>query len=461
MKKNITTAIPDVNTDTAIKNARKKRTFVKYSIVIMIGYAITQLGSLLAKELGMSSISYTEIFLIITSTVGLTLVVTIIVQLRKTLTDIFLRAVVLFQFILWLLLYMVWVYFLHEARILALFFAFMPLIFLATNSNLIQSMIISIAVTVIQLGTSYYGIYFAHQSGSFRDVVFYTSWFFPSALYIAYVAGLFHRKRSELKNAKRDAENARDALWGEMELAKKIQMVLLPRTPAINGYDISAFMEPADEVGGDYYDIINVAGRDWIVIGDVSGHGVPAGLVMMMVQTSIHQALDRDPDTSPSDLLVNINRIISQNIRKLGDDKYMTITVMAALENGKFYFSGLHQDIMVYRADTCTVEIIETNGVWIGLFDDITGMVSDEHFSINIGDVLMVFTDGITESTNEDKAQGTHQPGLGMYGDKKLMEIFQKNGDRPVEKIIESIHESLSGYSHPDDITLLILKRTV
>ncbi|MCP4610030.1 MAG: response regulator, partial [Planctomycetes bacterium] len=97
-----------------------------------------------------------------------------------------------------------------------------------------------------------------------------------------------NKQKEEISTQRDQIVKARDALWGEMELAKKIQTVLLPEEPKISGYKIAAHMEPADEVGGDYYDVINFEGKDWLVIGDVSGHGVPSGLVMMMVQTAIH-----------------------------------------------------------------------------------------------------------------------------------------------------------------------------
>jgi serine phosphatase RsbU (regulator of sigma subunit) len=119
----------------------------------------------------------------------------------------------------------------------------------------------------------------------------------------------------------------RNALWGEMELAKKLQTVLLPKGPAIPGYHITAHMKPAAEVGGDYYDIINEEGRDWLVIGDVSGHGVPAGLIMMMAQTAIRTAIRMNPDLPPSRLLSVINGILTGNIKRLDENRYMTITV--------------------------------------------------------------------------------------------------------------------------------------
>ena len=161
------------------------------------------------------------------------------------------------------------------------------------------------------------------------------------------------------------------ALWGEMELAKKIQTVLLPRSPSISGLEIAAFMQPADEVGGDYYDVINAEGIDWLVIGDVSGHGVPAGLIMMMVQTAIHTVLAGKPDLKPDIMLSRVNRVITENIKKLNEDRYMTITVIASLAGGKFHFSGQHQHIMIYRCGSGTLDLVETDGIWLGIAESL------------------------------------------------------------------------------------------
>ncbi len=183
-----------------------------------------------------------------------------------------------------------------------------------------------------------------------------------------------------------------------MDLAKRIQTILLPETPAIKGYEIAANMTPADMVGGDYYDIINVGGRDWLVIGDVSGHGVSAGLIMMMVQTSIHLVLYQNPAVNPSKLLTVVNKTISENIKKIDETKYMTINVLACFDDGNFIHAGLHQDILIYRALTSTVESIETDGVWLGIEDDIDGMMTDSSLKINNGDTMLLYTDGITEA---------------------------------------------------------------
>jgi len=241
----------------------------------------------------------------------------------------------------------------------------------------------------------------------------------------------------------------RDALWGEMELAKKIQTVLLPENPSINGYDIAAFMEPADEVGGDYYDVIQEGDRDWIVIGDVSGHGVPAGLVMMMVQTSMHSVLSTNPHMEPSELLRLVNKTIASNIKRLGENKYMTMTVLLRDKNNTFYFSGLHQDILIYRKESGTVEELETKGMWLGVMDDLTGTLENDTFVMKPGDMMVLYTDGITEAT-----QGNE-----MFGEDRLRKMVEKYGKKTPEDLKKNLLTELRKYKRDDDITALILKK--
>lgn len=270
---------------------------------------------------------------------------------------------------------------------------------------------------------------------------------------------------AELQTANEEIEamnenliETRDALWGEMQLAKKIQTVLLPERPSITGYEISAFMRPASDVGGDYYDIISAAGMDWIVIGDVSGHGVSAGLIMMMAQTSINTIIENEPGIAPSEVLVKVNKTIYQNIKKLNEDKYLTITVLAAHRDGRFVFSGLHQDIMVYRKNRGDVELIETSGMWIGIMDEMRGL-KDNVFTMDTGDVVLLYTDGITEAWERGSVQDLRDPDTQLFGDERLQAVFRKAAERPVDDIKNAIIASLNNYDCRDDVTMIIMKR--
>lgn len=248
----------------------------------------------------------------------------------------------------------------------------------------------------------------------------------------------------------RKLQKAMAEIWGEMELARKIQTVLLPERPAMEGYDVIASLDPADEVGGDYYDVISAGGYQWIVIGDVSGHGVSAGLVMMMVQTAIHTVLLENPGVPPSELLTTINRTLYQNINKMHEAKHMTIVVLAGGTNGDFVFSGLHEDILVWRAETGRVESIETDGMWIGMEPDIAPLLSNDRLTLDSGDCMVLFTDGITEARGAD---GT------LFGDDRLVALLEASGSRSVAEIHAKVMDALTAYEKPDDVTLVIVKR--
>ncbi|MCP4134754.1 MAG: SpoIIE family protein phosphatase [bacterium] len=245
-------------------------------------------------------------------------------------------------------------------------------------------------------------------------------------------------------------QQAMESIWAEIEIARKIQMILLPVQPKLPGFEIAVSLEPADEVGGDYYDIIKVDDYYWLVIGDVSGHGVTAGLVMMMVQTAIHAVIIESPDISTRQLMIIVNKVISANIKRLGETKYMTITVFAMIKDGTFYFSGLHQDILVYRAATSTIDIIETNGMWLGIEDDISGSIQVDSLEMSLGDCMILYTDGITEA---EDSNGKY------FGDKRLIDILQKSGSKLAIDIHDSILNELHAYKQNDDVALVVLKK--
>ncbi|MBN2078750.1 MAG: SpoIIE family protein phosphatase [Spirochaetes bacterium] len=265
------------------------------------------------------------------------------------------------------------------------------------------------------------------------------------------LAQMVEERTSELKRAM-------DALWGEMELARKIQTVLLPRSPAIRGFEIAAYMRPADEVGGDYYDVINAEGIDWLVIGDVSGHGVAAGLIMMMVQTAIHIVITGKPNLKPEVVLERVNSVITQNIRRLNEDRYMTITVIACLNGGAFHFSGQHENIMIHRLASGAVELVETEGIWLGISETMRPPAAGG-FSLERGDTLLLYTDGITEAWRKGSIRDQRDPESEMFGMERLRSIFQRLGGSPPDAIRDGILAELEGYSPADDITMLILRR--
>lgn len=196
-------------------------------------------------------------------------------------------------------------------------------------------------------------------------------------------------------------------LWSEMDLARKIQSVLLPSPQEIAGrYEYAGVMKPADEVGGDYYDTIEADGKLWVLIGDVSGHGVSAGLIMMMVQTAVRVVVQRfaaaSQPLSPAQLITLVNRALWRNLQLIGKGQYMTMTALC-LDNTGVTYAGLHQPLLVYRKATGDVDEIETQGCWIGLLDEIENLNEDRRFDLSAGDVIMLYTDGLIEAKLRDR----------------------------------------------------------
>ncbi|MGD8664229.1 MAG: PP2C family protein-serine/threonine phosphatase [Desulfobacterales bacterium] len=269
------------------------------------------------------------------------------------------------------------------------------------------------------------------------------------AVSINYVKHLLIKKEFYLMC---ELKTARDAIWSEMELAKRIQTALLPDKQRIEGYEIAAAMTPAKEVGGDYYDIIETPkGDKWVTIGDVSGHGVDSGLIMMMAQTSILSKVNNNGSCGPSELLQSINGIIRENISRLGSDHYMTMMAMRLGQSGMIV-AGKHQDLLIYRAALNKVEAIAIPGTWLGITEDIKTVSKEVTVEINTGDIVLLFTDGVTEATNADGE---------MFSQTRLEQALHRYADLPVKKLRDRILKDVMSFQEKqaDDITLVVVKK--
>lgn len=243
----------------------------------------------------------------------------------------------------------------------------------------------------------------------------------------------------------------------EMKIAKDIQTGLLPEVDHFRsyGFEISGNMTTAAKVGGDYYDVIpSPDGRLWFIIGDVCGHGVTAGLVMMMAQTAIQTVLYDAENLTPSALLTKINRTITRNVKKLRDDRYMTMTALVIDRDKTATYAGCHQNILIHRAETNTIDVVKTKGIWIGLVEDINGKNTDERFSLKKGDTMLLYTDGITEA----RIKGTLSR-KEMFGTKGLVAALEGahtiTTDEVKERLLSLIDES---YEPDDDVTFLVVR---
>lgn len=255
-------------------------------------------------------------------------------------------------------------------------------------------------------------------------------------------------------NERLKAENLR--LSAELEITRRLQQMLLPKEAELNqitDLEISGFMEPAAEVGGDYYDILPYRDRVKISIGDVTGHGLESGVLSLMVQTAVRTLLESN-QTDPKQFLDILNRTIYQNIQRMNSDKNLTLALVD-YEKGILNLSGQHEEMIVVRIGG-HIERIDTIdlGFPIGLDADIADFVAHIQVQLNPGDTVVFYTDGIPEAEN---AQGV------QYGIERLCQILSQNWQRSAveirQAVIDDLRQHIEAQQLYDDITLLVIKQ--
>ncbi len=244
----------------------------------------------------------------------------------------------------------------------------------------------------------------------------------------------------------------RERLEKEMQIATTIQTGILPKNLQVEGLQIAAVMVPAAEVGGDYYDVIRTNAGCWIGIGDVAGHGLPTGLMMMM-QSAIGSLVRNHPGASPQSILPAADRLLYDNIRqRIGHDEHITLTLIRHDQQGQLTFAGAHEDILICRADTGDVERIGTPGVWTAAIEDIEGINDESTCSLSEGDLMLLYTDGITEAMNSANE---------MFGVQRLAESLHQYRHEPVDTLRDSIMAEVRAWANrqDDDMTLLVARQ--
>lgn len=246
------------------------------------------------------------------------------------------------------------------------------------------------------------------------------------------------------------------AIRHEMDMARRIQTALLPgKIRTIHpDFEIAAEMLACDEVGGDYYDItFDQKGMLWFGIGDVSGHGVTPGLIMMMAQTA-HTAITTNYHVSAQEVVVQVNTVLYKNVHgRLLEDHFMTFTALKYLGHGKFQHAGAHLSMIVFRRKNGACEFIRTKGVYLNFKKDISRATKNAEFCLDVGDILILYTDGLTEAENQDEK---------MLDIRGLTDSIEKHAHKDVEEMKQMIMADVLSWCNnkrADDMTLVIVKR--
>ena len=255
-------------------------------------------------------------------------------------------------------------------------------------------------------------------------------------------------------NKRLKAENRR--MSSELGMLRQMQQLILPKPAelaAIEDLDIAGFMEAASEVGGDYYDVLYTEGVVTIAIGDVTGHGLESGILMVMAQTAV-RTLQEMPESDPVRFLATLNRTLYKNIQRMNSDKNLTLALLNYADR-KISISGQHEETLVVRKDG-KIERIDMMdlGFPLGLDEEIADFIDHVVVDLEPGDGVVLYTDGIPEARNINKK---------FYGIERLCEIVSQNWHLSAEQIkqatIDDLREFIGEQKVFDDITLLVLKQ--
>ncbi len=258
------------------------------------------------------------------------------------------------------------------------------------------------------------------------------------------------REAQELKIAQRATEH-------ELNLATRIQQRLLPSSvPKIPGFDVAAYYQAAQEVGGDYYDFLRIGQHDvGVVVADVSGKGVPASLIMTMTRSLLRLAARGS--TSPVETVRAVNRTLSPDMSPGLFVTLLYFVINAPARMVRLVRAG-HNGPLFYSARSRKLIHVNPRGIALGL--DSGGNLFDSEiearqFTFHGGDVLVSYTDGVTEAKNRDGED---------YSQKRLARVLVENAGRTAPEIQEAILADIDTHrgdvERSDDLTLVVIKCT-
>ena len=250
--------------------------------------------------------------------------------------------------------------------------------------------------------------------------------------------------------------NEKKRLDHDLEIARDIQRILLPaESPSINGFDISGINVPARQVSGDYFDYIKIDNDHLgVAIADVSGKGVPASLIMAICRSVLRSEATQSAD--PAEVLKKVNRQLYPDIK---EDMFISMAylVLDHANGGVTLARAGHDAPLLYKRETQTITPIKPPGLVVGIdsgsvFDRLT---NDFKISLETGDCLVLYTDGVTEALDSEGFE---------FGVERMTQSVRASATDGASAIVKRVIDDVRNFagSHPqhDDITLIAIRKT-
>lgn len=252
----------------------------------------------------------------------------------------------------------------------------------------------------------------------------------------------------------RQAEAQRQRLDEELAFGRQIQLSMLPKAcPTLPGWDITAVYQAARTVGGDFYDFFELPGntaRLGILIADVADKGVPAALFMALSRTIIRTTALSGRGAAAA--LKRANRLILND--SISDLFLSAFYGILEIETGRFLFAnGGHNRPLWYNAARDSIQELRARGIILGVFEEIT--IEERRIQLGDQDVLVLYTDGVTEALDRSDA---------MFGSQRLLEVVRSNAAGSADEIAGAIVDLYNRFTadaeQSDDVTFIVIKRT-
>ena len=242
----------------------------------------------------------------------------------------------------------------------------------------------------------------------------------------------------------------------ELQVAQEIQQMLLPSDfPKVEGYEIASYYEAAKEVGGDLFDFVEVDDDSiGIIVADVSGKGVPGSLIMTMIRTAVR--LESRGNKNPADVLARVNHFVAGDMKR-GMFVTMFYIILDSRNREIHFASAGHNPMILYRGSTKQTYYMNPSGFPVGIqlpdLDLFRKKIQTDSIRLREDDILVVYTDGITEAMNTKRE---------LFRDERFLEAIRNNSHLDVGEFVKSINRELKAFTggapQNDDITYVAIK---
>lgn len=241
----------------------------------------------------------------------------------------------------------------------------------------------------------------------------------------------------------------------ELDSAQEIQRMLIPKSaPSIPGLEITAKTRPASEIGGDTFDFFNKEGRHILYIGDSTGHGIPAGIVMVMVDVLLETFIELE--ASLLKMLVKLNQYLKPHLKP---SMFMTMILMEWIpEKNKLAWVGAgHEHLIHVHTRKGEITVIQSGGLAVGMLPNIEPFIKESELILEEDDFVVLYSDGIIEAKNVNGD---------LYTLNRLQKFLKEQAGSGIstetlfEKIAIDVGRFMESYMQLDDMTLIVMKHT-